>query len=163
MVEAAPRLAAAGVPLAIVHQTGQRDLDVVRAAYERAGLEARGEAFIFEIDREMRAADLIVCRSGATTLAELAAVGRPAVLVPLPRATDDHQLRNAEVFGRVGAAVVMEERNLDGERLATTIGGLFRDRAALARMGEAARGLARPDAAERVADRVEQLGGRRAR
>lgn len=163
MVEAAPRLAAAGVPLAIVHQTGQRDLDMVRAAYERAGLEARAEAFIVEIDREMNAADLLVCRSGATTLAELAAVGRPAVLVPFPGATDDHQLRNAEVFGRAGAAVVIEEKRLDGEGLATTIGGLLRERGALARMGEAARRLARPDAADRVAERVEQLGGRRAR
>ena len=163
VVEAAPRLAAAGVPVAIVHQTGQRDLDMVRAAYERNGLEARVEAFIVEIDREMKEADLMVCRSGATTLAEVAAVGRPAVLVPFPGATDDHQLKNAQVFGRAGAAMVIEERQLDGERLAAAVGQLVRDRAVLARMGEAARRLARPDAAERVAERVEQLGGRGAR
>ena len=73
MVEAAPRLAASGIRLAITHQTGERDLDLVRDAYQRAGLEARVEAFIFEIDGEMKAADLVVCRAGATTLSELAA------------------------------------------------------------------------------------------
>ncbi|MFP5380472.1 MAG: undecaprenyldiphospho-muramoylpentapeptide beta-N-acetylglucosaminyltransferase, partial [Vicinamibacteria bacterium] len=107
MVEAAPRLAAAGVGLAITHQTGERDLDLVRDAYRRAGLEARVEAFLYEIDSEMTAADLVVCRAGATTLAELTALGRPAVLVPLPTATDDHQRKNAEAWQRVGAAEVL--------------------------------------------------------
>lgn len=157
MVEAAPRLAATGLELAITHQTGERDLDLVRTAYRRAGLAARVEAFIDEIDREMKAADLIICRAGATTLAELTASGRPAVLVPLPTATDDHQRKNAEVLGRAGAAVVMEERELDGPRLAAAIVGLVGDPAKRQQMSAAARRLARPDAAARIADRVEQL------
>ena len=162
MVEAATRLAATGVELAITHQTGERDLGLVRGAYERAGLTARVEAFIFEIDGEMRAADLVVCRAGATTLAELTAAGRPAILVPLPNSTDDHQRKNAEVLDRAGAGLVIEERDLSGERLAAEIASLAGDVARRGRMSAAARKLARPDAAERIADRVELLGGRRA-
>lgn len=158
MVEAATRLAAAGVGLAITHQTGERDLDLVRDAYRRAGLEARVEAFLYEIDSEMTAADLVVCRAGATTLAELAALGRPAVLVPLPTATDDHQRKNADVLARAGAAVVIDERELSGERLAETLLALARDGERRAAMAERARSLARPDAAERIADRVQALG-----
>jgi UDP-N-acetylglucosamine--N-acetylmuramyl-(pentapeptide) pyrophosphoryl-undecaprenol N-acetylglucosamine transferase len=157
MVEAAARLAATGLRLAITHQTGERDVDLVRAAYERAGLEARVEAFIYQIDGEMKAADLVICRAGATTLAELTAAGRPAILVPLPTATDDHQRKNAEVLRRAGAARVVEERELDGERLAAEVSALVADAAARARMSGAARRLARPDAAERIADKVEQL------
>ncbi len=160
MVAAASRLAATEVRLAITHQTGERDLDLVRTAYERAGVPARVEAFIFGIDREMKAADLVICRAGATTLAELTAAGRPAILVPLPTATDDHQRKNAEVLGRAGAALVIEERDLAGDRLADTIAGLVFDTERRKRMAEAARTLARPDAADRIADRVEQLAGK---
>ncbi len=170
MVEAASRLAASGIRLAITHQTGERDLDLVRAAYTNAGLEARVEAFIYEIDREMKAADVVICRAGATTLAELAASGTPAILVPLPTSTDDHQRRNAEVVARAGAAVALEERELTGDTLAAAITGLVGDAERRRRMAIAARRLARPDAAQRIADRVEQLalrpgsgqGGRRA-
>ncbi len=158
MVEAASRLAATGLRLAITHQTGERDLELVRTAYHRAGLAARVEAFLFEIDRAMKAADLVVCRAGATTLAELAASGRPAILVPLPTATDDHQRKNAEVLGRAGAAMVMEERELDGVRLADAVAALVAAPARRQQMSAAARTLARPDAAARIADRVEQLG-----
>ena len=160
MVEAASRLAATGLRLAITHQTGERDLDLVRTAYQRAALPARVEAFIFQIDGEMKAADLVICRAGATTLAELTAAGRPAILVPLPTATDDHQRKNAEVLGRAGAAVVVEERELSGERLASAITTLVEDRDGRDRMAAAARKLARPDAAARIADRVEELAPR---
>jgi UDP-N-acetylglucosamine--N-acetylmuramyl-(pentapeptide) pyrophosphoryl-undecaprenol N-acetylglucosamine transferase len=156
MVEAASRLAATGVRLAITHQTGERDLDLVRTAYQRAGLEARVEAFIFQIDGEMKAADVVVARSGATTLAELAASGTPAILVPLPNATDDHQRKNAEVFAGTGAAVVIEERELNGA-LGDALAGLLANPDRRQQMSRAARALARPDAAERIADRVEEL------
>ena len=126
MVEAAARLAAAGPGLAITHQTGERDVELVRDAYRRAGLEARVEAFLFEMDREMTSADLVICRAGATTLSELAAAGRPAILVPLPTATDDHQRKNAEVVARIGGAEVIEERELTGERLADAGAGAGR-------------------------------------
>ena len=158
MVEAASRLAATGVRLAITHQTGERDLDLVRTAYQRAGLEARVEAFIFQIDGEMKAADVVVARSGATTLAELAASGTPSILVPLPNSTDDHQRKNAEVFARTGAAVVIEERELKSA-LGDALSGLLANPERRVQMSRAARALARPDAAERIADRVEELAG----
>jgi UDP-N-acetylglucosamine--N-acetylmuramyl-(pentapeptide) pyrophosphoryl-undecaprenol N-acetylglucosamine transferase len=158
VVEAAPRLAAAGLRLAITHQTGERDLDLVRAAYQRAGLAARVEAFIFQIDGEMKQADVVVCRSGATTLAELAASGTPAILVPLPTSTDDHQRRNAEVFAKADAAAVIEERDLPA-KLPEVLRALLADPERRRRMSQASRRLARPDAAARIAERVEQLGG----
>lgn len=160
MVEAASRLAAAGLRLAITHQTGERDLDLVRTAYQRAGLPARVEAFIYEIDREMKKADLVICRAGATTLAELAASATPAILVPLPNSTDDHQRKNAEVVEQAGAAIAMEERDMTGESLAAAITGLVSNRARLGEMAANASKLARPDAAQRIADRVEALGAR---
>jgi UDP-N-acetylglucosamine--N-acetylmuramyl-(pentapeptide) pyrophosphoryl-undecaprenol N-acetylglucosamine transferase len=130
---------------------------VVRAAYERAGVVARVEAFLYEVHREMTTADLVICRAGATTLAEVSASGRPSILVPLPTATDDHQRKNAAVFANAGAAAVIDERELTGERLAGTIAQLVADRDERDRMGQAARQLARPDAAQRIADRVEEL------
>jgi UDP-N-acetylglucosamine--N-acetylmuramyl-(pentapeptide) pyrophosphoryl-undecaprenol N-acetylglucosamine transferase len=162
MVEAAPRLAAAAGRVAITHQTGERDLAVVRAAYERVGLVARVEAFLDQVHREMKAADVVVCRAGATTLAEVSASGRPAILVPLASATDDHQRKNAAVFASAGAAMVIDERELDGPRLADDLVGLIGDRERRVRMGAAARTLAQPDAAARIADRVGELAeGRR--
>jgi UDP-N-acetylglucosamine--N-acetylmuramyl-(pentapeptide) pyrophosphoryl-undecaprenol N-acetylglucosamine transferase len=157
MVEAAPRLAASGIRLAITHQTGERDLDLVRVAYERAGLAARVEAFIFQIDGEMKAADVVICRAGATTLAELAASRTPAILVPLPTATDDHQRKNAEVFAKTGAALVIDQRALNGEALAGALRELMTDPDRRARMSAAAKTLARPDAAQRIADHLETL------
>ena len=97
MVEAAPRLAAFPGGLAVTHQTGERDLELVRDGYRPAGLEARVEPFLFAMEREIKAADLVICRAGATTFAELTAAGSPSVLVPLPTAADDHQRKNAEV------------------------------------------------------------------
>ena len=160
MVAAAARLAAAGTRVAITHQTGERDVERVRAAYLAAGLEARVEAFLYEMEREMSRADLVICRAGATTLSELAAAGRPAILVPLPTATDDHQRRNAEVIARRGGAEVIEEHELTGERLADLVLALTQDGQRRADMSRAIRTFARPDAASRIADRVWELAGR---
>jgi UDP-N-acetylglucosamine--N-acetylmuramyl-(pentapeptide) pyrophosphoryl-undecaprenol N-acetylglucosamine transferase len=159
MVEAASRLVAAGLRLEITHQTGERDVALVRDAYRRAGLEARVEAFLFEMDREMTDPDLVICRAGATTLSELAAAGRPAILVPLPTATDDHQRKNAAVIARVGGAEVIDERELNGERLAALVLALVRDVTRRRQMSAAIRTLARPDAAARIADHVWTLRG----
>ena len=157
MTQAAPALAASSVPLAITHQTGERDLAAVREAYASAGLTARVEPFLYEMDREMKQADVVVARAGATTLSELAASGRPAILVPLPTAADDHQRRNAEAFARIGGAVVLEERGLTGDRLAAELLTLSQDRVRREDMGRQSRTLARPDAAERIADKVYAL------
>jgi UDP-N-acetylglucosamine--N-acetylmuramyl-(pentapeptide) pyrophosphoryl-undecaprenol N-acetylglucosamine transferase len=159
MVEAATRLAAAAPGVAITHQTGQRDLEMVRDGYRRAGFEARVEPFLFEMDREMKSADLVVCRAGATTLAELTAAGRASVLIPLPTATDDHQRKNALALVRQGAARMLEQRELTGERLAAEIVALAADRDARSAMQAAARRMARPDAARIIVDKVIALAG----
>ena len=157
MVAAAPRLAAAAGRLALTHQTGERDLEVVRDGYRRAGLQARVEPFLFTMDREMKAADLVVCRAGATTLAELTASGRPSILIPLPTATDDHQRKNAQALVAQGAAEMIEQRDLTGDRLADAILTLAGDAVRRRRMGERARAMARPDAAKVIVDRILEL------
>ena len=160
MVEAAPRLAAFAGGLAITHQTGERDLEPVRDAYRRAGLEARVGPFLFAMDREMKSADLVICRAGATTLAELTAAGKPSVLVPLPTAADDHQRKNAEVVAAGGAAELLPQAGMTGETLAQRIIALASDAPRRNAMAEAARRLAKPDAATAIVDRAFQLLGR---
>ena len=157
MVEAAPRLAQRGRRLAITHQTGERDLEFVRDAYQRAGLDARVEPFLFAMDREVKQADLVVCRAGATTLSELTAAGKPALLIPLPTAADDHQRKNAEVMHTAGAADLLAQKDMTGESLAACIDALMQDPARLASMSAAARTLARPDAARVIVDRALTL------
>jgi UDP-N-acetylglucosamine--N-acetylmuramyl-(pentapeptide) pyrophosphoryl-undecaprenol N-acetylglucosamine transferase len=157
MVEAAPDLAAATVSVDVTHQTGARDLHVVRDAYRLAGLTARVEPFLYEMHREVKAADLLVCRAGATTLAEIAAAGRAAILIPLPTATDDHQRRNAEVLARAGAADLIDQRDLTGRVLADRILALAGDPARRDRMAATVRAMARPDAADVIVDRALAL------
>jgi UDP-N-acetylglucosamine--N-acetylmuramyl-(pentapeptide) pyrophosphoryl-undecaprenol N-acetylglucosamine transferase len=157
MVEAAAELAAHPGGMAITHQTGERDLELVRDGYRRAGLEARVEPFLYAMDREIKDADLVVCRAGATTIAELTAAGRPAVLVPLPTAADDHQRKNAEVLGAAGAAEVVEQKDLAGGTLARRMLALVDAPDRLAAMAAAARKLAKPDAARVIADRALEL------
>jgi len=159
MVEAAPRLADRG-GVAITHQTGERDLERVRDGYRQAGVVARIEPFLYEMDREMRDADVIVCRAGATTIAELTAAGKPSVLIPLPTAADDHQRKNAEVLQRAGAAEVMEQKDLSGVGLAERILALVGNADRRQRMARAARTLARPDAARVIVDRALELARR---
>ena len=159
MVEAAPRLASATPRLAITHQTGERDLEMVRDGYRRAGVEARVEPFLFAMDREMKSADLVICRAGATTLAEVAAAGAASILIPLPTATDDHQRKNATALVQQGAAHMVDQRELTGERLASEIVALAGDAARRARMREAAKRFAKPDAASAIVDRVLALVG----
>ena len=163
MVEAAAQLATHPGGMAITHQTGERDLELVRDGYRRAGLEARVEPFLFAMDREIKAADLVVCRAGATTIAELTAAGRPAVLVPLPTAADDHQRKNAEILVAAGAAETLEQETLNGMRLAARITALLGSPGRLAEMSAAARRLARPDAARVIADKALELADARTR
>jgi UDP-N-acetylglucosamine--N-acetylmuramyl-(pentapeptide) pyrophosphoryl-undecaprenol N-acetylglucosamine transferase len=109
----------------------------------------------------MKRADLVVCRAGATTLAEITAAARPSLLIPLPTATDDHQRRNAAALETAGAAEVLDERDLTGERLAGRLLTLANSPDRRRDLAEAAGRLARPDAARRIVDRVLQLAGRR--
>ncbi|MEO8076180.1 MAG: undecaprenyldiphospho-muramoylpentapeptide beta-N-acetylglucosaminyltransferase [Acidobacteriota bacterium] len=160
MVEAAPQLAAYPGGMAITHQTGERDRELVSDGYSRAGLAARVEPFLFAMDREVKAADLVICRAGATTLAELTAAGRPAVLIPLPTAADDHQRKNAEVLAAAGAAELIAQKDLTGGLLASRITALIENPERLAAMASAARRLARPNATMLIADKALQLARR---
>ena len=161
MVEAAPRLAAAAETVDLVCQTGTRDYEVVRAAFERHGVQGRVERFIDAMDREMKAAGLVVSRAGATTLAEITAAGRPAILIPLPTATDDHQRHNARALETAGAAELMEQSDLTGDRLADRVIALARDSERRRRMSAAARQLAKPHAADDIVAAVIELTERR--
>ncbi len=161
VVEAAPELARAHPPLALTHQTGERDVELVRTGLERAGLRARVEPFIEDMGEEMRSANVIVCRAGSTTLAELAAVGRAALLVPLPTAADDHQRANARALAEAGAAEVLDERDLSGTTLAARLVALVEDDDRRERMASAVTQFARPEAARIIVDRVLALVERR--
>ncbi len=160
MTAAAPRLFRRQAGITLVHQTGPRDEAVVRDQYARAGINARTERFLDAMAQEMAAADLVISRAGATTLAELAAAGRAALLVPFPAATDDHQRKNAELLVRAGAAAMLEEKDLTAEQLADTAAALVEDDGRRERMAAAIRGFAKPDAATRIVDRLLELAGR---
>jgi UDP-N-acetylglucosamine--N-acetylmuramyl-(pentapeptide) pyrophosphoryl-undecaprenol N-acetylglucosamine transferase len=159
MAAAAPLLAAGSPRVSVVHQTGARDVDAVRDAYTKAGLDAEVEPFFFDMDRRMADADVAVCRAGATTLAELAMARLPALLVPLPTATDDHQRWNATAFATKDAALLVDQRELTGERLAREILALAADPGRRARMRTALAACARPDAARLIVDRGLALAG----
>ena len=145
--------------LQMIHQTGERDYNEVRAAYERALPGAEVHKFIDDMPGFFARADLLLCRSGASTVAEIAAAGKPAVFVPFPRAADDHQRRNAEALEQKGAAVVLEETRLDEVWLVDTLCALLEEPARLERMGEAARSFAHPNAARDIAELAVKVAG----
>ena len=158
MVAALPQLAAMAPPPLIVHQTGPEEHEAVGRAYAaHPGVPADVRPFLDDMPHRLADADLVVCRAGATTLAELAAAGRPAILVPFPFAADDHQRANAEVVRDAGAAVVIDDRDLDGARCAAEIAALALDRRRRMHMAEASRTLARPDALAAIAGVAEGL------
>jgi len=156
MVEAAPRLAA-DPNLRLIHQTGERDVEMVRRAYRQAGLSADVEPFLFDMGRQLGQADLVVCRAGATTLAEVAAAGKAAILIPLPTAADDHQRKNAEALASASAAEVLLQSDLSGETLAARIRALAGDGNRRRALAAAARTFARPNAAEVIVERAIEL------
>jgi UDP-N-acetylglucosamine--N-acetylmuramyl-(pentapeptide) pyrophosphoryl-undecaprenol N-acetylglucosamine transferase len=148
----------------IIHQTGERDYNDALAAYQSSGDSAANfTSEVFKFIEDMPAAfaraDLVLCRSGASTVAEITAAGKPAVFVPFPRAADDHQRVNAEALARHGAAVVVEESKLEGVWLAETIAALLQDAARLRKMGAAARELAHPNAARDIAAMAARVAG----
>jgi UDP-N-acetylglucosamine--N-acetylmuramyl-(pentapeptide) pyrophosphoryl-undecaprenol N-acetylglucosamine transferase len=154
------RIPAAERP-AVVHQAGGQHIEAVAARYRDAGVEARCVAFIDDVAAELASLDLAVCRAGATTLAELTAVGVPSILVPFPYAIDDHQTHNARRLAEAGAAILLPQSELSAERLAALIA--MQDRSRLLDMANRAHALGKPDAAQRVAEACIELagGGRR--
>jgi UDP-N-acetylglucosamine--N-acetylmuramyl-(pentapeptide) pyrophosphoryl-undecaprenol N-acetylglucosamine transferase len=157
MMEGAAELVARVPDLRVTHQTGARDLEMVRQAYRKAGLNAEVAAFFDDMPKRLAETDLIVCRAGATTLAEVTATGRAAILVPLPGATDDHQRTNAEALTGAGAAEMLVQADMTGDKLADRIVALANDAGRRDRMSAAARRLSRPDAARVIVDRALEL------
>jgi UDP-N-acetylglucosamine--N-acetylmuramyl-(pentapeptide) pyrophosphoryl-undecaprenol N-acetylglucosamine transferase len=152
VVGALPGLRGRLPELRIIHQTGAKELAETQAGYEQAGVAAEVSAFIDDMPSAFARADLIVCRSGASTVAEITAAGKPAIFVPFPRAADDHQTKNAQALAQAKAAVLMPQSELTSEKLADAIVGLFADGQELAKMAEAARRLSHADAAGRIAE-----------
>ena len=146
--------------LCVIHQTGERDYNEVQEAYARAGIAAEVSAFIDNMPQAFAKADLLVCRSGASTVAEITAAGKPAIFIPFPRAADDHQRRNAETIASAGAAVLIPQAELTPERLAATVTELLSNPQRLKEMSERARRLAHVDAAGRMARMVAELAGK---
>ncbi len=147
-------------PLEVVHQTGPAMLDAVRARYAELGVRAEVVPFIDDMARAYAGAQLVIARAGATTLAEICAIGRPAVLVPYPHAADDHQTKNAMALERAGAAVMVRDAELDEAKLGATLAGLLDDDGRRAAMARAAREHGRPEAAASIVDDlIGWLGG----
>jgi len=166
MIRCLPVLKREAPGIHIIHQTGDRDYNDALAAYQKLTAAAPAAGFTFEIFKfieDMPAAfaraDLVVCRSGASTVAEIAAAAKPAVFVPFPRAADDHQRVNAEALARQGAAVVVEESKLEGVWLAETIAALLQDAKRLHQMSQAARSLSHPNAAKDIAAMAAKVAG----
>jgi UDP-N-acetylglucosamine--N-acetylmuramyl-(pentapeptide) pyrophosphoryl-undecaprenol N-acetylglucosamine transferase len=158
MVEALPFLERLDPPPQIVHQTGPDGEPAVRAAYAaRPRVRAEVHAFLDDMPARIASADLVVCRAGATTLAELAVAGRAAILVPFPFAADDHQRLNAEAVVAAGGAMMIRDAELTGASLAAAVEAIAVDRPRRLAMSRAATTLARPDAADRIADVAEAL------
>jgi UDP-N-acetylglucosamine--N-acetylmuramyl-(pentapeptide) pyrophosphoryl-undecaprenol N-acetylglucosamine transferase len=163
MVEALPLLQSTKAGLSVIHQTGEADYPMVKQAYEAAGLGAdrvKPVPFLFDMPRALKQADLVVSRSGAVTLAELTACGKPAILIPLPHAIYRHQERNARVLEEAGAAMVLLQQDLTGPRLAQAIDSLLGSTDRLRVMSERSAALGRTDSAQVIVrDCLALVGG----
>jgi UDP-N-acetylglucosamine--N-acetylmuramyl-(pentapeptide) pyrophosphoryl-undecaprenol N-acetylglucosamine transferase len=155
-VDAMDRIAARKNELAIVHQTGERDHNAVRTAYARREIHAEVVPFLTNMAERFAWADVIVCRAGAITAAEVAAAGRAAVFIPFGRATDSHQLRNAQEMSRAGAGLLISEAELTAEKLTGEIFSLLDRPQEIEKLSAAARGLARPHAARDIVNLIEE-------
>ena len=145
--------------LQLHHQTGSADLETVQAAYAALQLDVRADAFIDDMAAAYAWADVVICRSGALTVAELAVVGVASILVPYPHATDDHQTGNARFLSDAGAAILMPQETLSAEKLAALLEGFSEQRDRLLEMACRAHELAMPDAARRVAEHCLRAAG----
>ncbi len=162
VIEALPLLVQAVPEIYIIHQTGEKDYVEAQAAYLSAMVPAEVSPFIDDMPGAFARADLVLCRSGASTVAEITAAGKAAIFIPLPTATDDHQRHNAATLASRGAARLLSQSELSKERLTAEVAGLLCDRVELLRMSEAARGFAHPDAAAKIAALAAHLAGVRA-
>jgi UDP-N-acetylglucosamine--N-acetylmuramyl-(pentapeptide) pyrophosphoryl-undecaprenol N-acetylglucosamine transferase len=159
IVDAADALAVEKHRLSFVHQTGERDYNAVRVAFARREINAEVLPFISNMAERFAQADLIVCRAGAITAAEIAAAGRAAIFIPFGASTDSHQLRNAQEMERAGAARLIPEPQLTAERLTHEIFQLLNHPAELQTMAANARSLAKPMAVQQIVDLIETVRG----
>jgi UDP-N-acetylglucosamine--N-acetylmuramyl-(pentapeptide) pyrophosphoryl-undecaprenol N-acetylglucosamine transferase len=157
VVDALDLLAPRRNELAIVHQTGQRDYDAVRTAYARREIKSEVVPFLLDMPKRFAHADLIVCRAGAITTAEIAAAGRAAIFIPFGASTDSHQLRNAQEMVRSGAGRLIPEPELTPQRLANEVFSLLDQPGQIMELSENARRLARPDAARDIVNVIEEV------
>jgi UDP-N-acetylglucosamine--N-acetylmuramyl-(pentapeptide) pyrophosphoryl-undecaprenol N-acetylglucosamine transferase len=157
VVDALEQLADLGAELFITHQTGQADYPALQKAYAALPFEADVTPFIDKMDEAYARADLVICRAGATTVAELTAFGKAAILVPYPYAIYDHQRGNAQALQARGAAEMILDRELTGARLSERLRNYFSDHSRIERMAAAARALGRPEAAARIVDECYTL------
>ena len=157
VVEALARLTDMAAKLYVIHQTGQADFAQMQQAYDALPFAAEVTPFIDKMDEAYGRADLVLCRAGATTVAELTAFGKAAILVPYPYAIYDHQRWNAQTLQDHGAAEMVLDQQLNGETLAARLRGYFSDPTRLERMARAARAMGRPEAAERIVDECYTL------
>jgi UDP-N-acetylglucosamine--N-acetylmuramyl-(pentapeptide) pyrophosphoryl-undecaprenol N-acetylglucosamine transferase len=157
MVEALGPLKPYSSSLRFIHQTGAKDLEWVSGAYHAAGVEGDVRPFFDDMPLQFSRSDLVICRSGAMTLAELTVAGKAAILVPFPLAADNHQQRNAEAMARAGAAEMILQPELSGKRLAERIIFFLEHRQALLQMEQKSREMGRPDAVEQIVRLMEEL------
>jgi UDP-N-acetylglucosamine--N-acetylmuramyl-(pentapeptide) pyrophosphoryl-undecaprenol N-acetylglucosamine transferase len=142
----------------VVHQTGEADFEKVRSAYHDRGWESADvRPYISDMMHEFERADVLICRAGATTCAEIAAAGKAAIMIPLPTAADDHQRKNAEAMQNAGAAKMIVQDQLSPEVLASTLADLTSSPETIANMEQAAKKLSREDAASATVDIIEEL------
>lgn len=146
-----------GKDLGIIHQTGEMDYQHVKEEYTRMGIQADVHAFVRDMAAAYGRADLLVGRAGAATVSELAALGKPSVLIPFPYSANQHQVTNARVLAEVGGAILLLQKDLSGESLAKVLIKYMEDRTALREMGERTRKKGRPHAARVIADQLEEM------
>src|SRR5689334_9530950 len=144
-----------GTPVRIIHQTGPSAYEQLAPGFRASGIDGEISPFLADMPAAFASADIVISRAGMSTVSELAAAGRPSILVPLPTAADQHQLRNAEAMERIGAARVVLDAELTGQRLVEEVSRLADAPELLEKMGAAARSFAKPGAARRAADVLE--------
>jgi UDP-N-acetylglucosamine--N-acetylmuramyl-(pentapeptide) pyrophosphoryl-undecaprenol N-acetylglucosamine transferase len=157
IIDMLPQLQSIKNKIHVLHQTGQRQLEEVTKAYEQFGIQAKVTPFIVDMAGAYADADLIICRAGATSLAEITAAGKAAILIPYPWAANDHQLKNAQAMATEGAAVMIPERELSGGKLFGVIEDLLRDEQKLHQMEENSLKLSKVDAAKTIVNNCIKL------
>lgn len=159
MIEALPLLKEIRGGVSVVHQTGEPEFEATKAAYQKAGFDGDVRPFLHDMGAQYAKADLVLCRAGASTISEVLAIGKPAILVPYPHAIYDHQTLNAKALEALGAARWIADGELTGERLASAVASLANDPDSRNKLAAAAKTLGKPEAATEIATEVLAMAG----